>query len=90
MGFLNPVLAVVFLTALVLYYSVGLYRGLRKRSVYSKARLFLKAGWTKTALASLALSFVVFMAGRVVSFLVLFGALPHTAIDTMRLSLIHI
>lgn len=84
MGFLNPVLAVVVLTAVVLYYSVRLQRGLVDRSLFSQARLFLKAGWTKAALTSLALSFVVFVLGRAVSFLVLFGALSGTAVDTVR------
>jgi len=83
-GFLNPVLAVVVITVVVLYYSVRLHRGLVGRSLFSQARLFLKAGWTKAALTSLALSFVVFVLGRAVSFLVLFGALPGTAVDTVR------
>ena len=84
MGFLNPLLAVVAVTAFLLYYSVRLQRGLVGRSSYSRARLFLKSGWTRVALTSLALSFFVFMLGRAVSFLVLFGALPETAIDTLR------
>ena len=84
MGFLNYLLVVAAFTAVLLYYSVKFYMCLVRKSSYSQARLFLKPGWTKAALKSLAVSFIIFVAGRVVSFLVLFGALPSYAIDIIR------
>jgi len=84
MNFLNYLLVVAAFTAVLLYYSIKFYMCLVRRSSYSQARLFLKPRWTRTALKSLAVSLIIFVAGRVVSFLVLFGALPSYAIDMIR------
>jgi len=84
MSFLNYLLVVVAFTAVLLYYSVKFYMCLVSRSSYSQARLFLKPRWTRAALKSLAVSLIIFVAGRIISFLVLFGVLPGYAIDMIR------
>jgi len=81
---LNPVLLAVALSLIALYYANKLYRKASAKVKVSTARLFLRRDASIHALLLMVAALIVFVAARVVSFLIILGVFSEDVIYTVR------
>ena len=84
MEVINPVLVGVVASICALYLAAELYLEASSNPKYAAARLFLKKETLISVLNLMVLSIIIFIAGRIVSLLILAGILSETVIYSIR------
>ena len=79
-----PALTGVLISLTALFFAAKMYRAVQMKAHYSSARLFLKRSATIYAMTIITIAIMVFIIGRMISFLIIFGFLSESMVESLR------